>query len=116
MVFYPFLRHLRAVPPFLDSQIWGVLAMGLAVVILFALPWLDYSPVKSIRYRGILYKSALALFVITFVALGALGVLAPTPVRQALAQFLTVMYFAFFFLMPWYTAKDKTVSPPARVG
>ena len=116
MVFYPFLRHFARRAPFLDSQIWGVLAMGLAVVILFALPWLDYSPVKSIRYRGILYKSALALFVITFVALGALGVLAPTPVRQALAQFLTVMYFAFFFLMPWYTAKDKTVSPPARVG
>ena len=77
--FTPFYAILRAVPPFLDSQIWGVLAMGLAVVILFALPWLDYSPVKSIRYRGILYKSALALFVITFVALGALGVLAPTP-------------------------------------
>ena len=52
--------------------------MGLAVVILFALPWLDYSPVKSIRYRGILYKSALALFVITFVALGLLGVGADT--------------------------------------
>ena len=59
MVFYPFLRHFARRAAFLDSQIWGVLAMGLAVVILFALPWLDYSPVKSIRYRGILYKSAL---------------------------------------------------------
>ncbi len=113
--FTPFYAILRAVPPFLNSQIWGVLAMGLAVVILFALPWLDRSPVRSIRYRGWYYKSALIIFAAVFIALGALGTLPPSDGRQAAAQILTVMYFAVFFLMPFYTAADKTKPPPERL-
>src|SRR6185369_13730176 len=64
--FTPFYAMLRAVPSFLDSQFWGVLVMGVAVVILFFLPWLDRSPVKSIRYRGPLYKTWLTLFAVSF--------------------------------------------------
>ncbi len=64
--FTPFYSILRAVPPLFDSQFPGVLAMGLSTMIFFLLPWLDRGAVKSIRYRGPIYKSALALFVICF--------------------------------------------------
>ncbi len=113
--FTPFYAMLRAVPPFFGTQFWGVLIMGLAVLILFFVPWLDKSPVKSIRYRGPIYKIALAAFAATFIGLGVLGVLPPNPIRQALAQILTAAYFAFFVLMPWYTRIDKTSPPPERL-
>ena len=114
--FTPFYAILRAVPPFFQTQFWGVLAMGLSVVIMFAVPWLDRSPARSIRYRGWIYKFALAIFVVCFVGLGALGALPPNPLRQTAAQILTVGYFAFFVLMPWYSRIDKTLPPPERVG
>jgi ubiquinol-cytochrome c reductase cytochrome b subunit len=113
--FTPFYAILRAVPPLFGSQFPGVLAMGAAIVLLFFLPWLDRSPVKSVRYRGILYKAALALFVVSFVSLGWLGTQPATPGHTAFARLFSVVYFLFFILMPWYTKWDKTKPEPERV-
>jgi ubiquinol-cytochrome c reductase cytochrome b subunit len=127
--FTPYYSILRAVPPLFNSQFPGVLAMGVAVMILFFLPWLDRSPVKSIRYRGMLYKSWLAAFVVVFVLLGYLGVKPTTvwgqfpnwaildtrDVATWVARLCTIVYFLFFFLMPWYTARDKVKPVPERV-
>jgi ubiquinol-cytochrome c reductase cytochrome b subunit len=97
------------------SQFPGVVAMGIAVMILFFLPWLDKGKVKSIRYRGAIYKIALTLFVISFIGLGILGVLPSTPLYTIYSQILSVIYFAFFILMPWYTKIDKTKPVPERL-
>jgi ubiquinol-cytochrome c reductase cytochrome b subunit len=113
--FTPFYAILRAVPPMFGSQFPGVVAMGVAVVVLFFLPWLDKGKVKSIRYRGGIFKIALTLFIISFIGLGILGVLPSTPLYTLFAQILSLVYFAFFFLMPWYTKIDKTKPEPARV-
>jgi ubiquinol-cytochrome c reductase cytochrome b subunit len=128
--FTPYYSILRAVPPLFNSQFPGVAAMGIATLILFFLPWLDRSPVKSIRYRGAYYKSALALFVVVFLVLGYLGVKPTTvwgqfgfdaffldtkEIATWAARLCTVLYFAFFILMPWYTAKDKVKPVPDRV-
>ena len=113
--FTPYYAMLRAVPSFWGTQVWGVLVMGGAVMIFFGLPWLDRGAVKSIRYRGLLYKSFLAAFVVSFLVLGYLGVMPSTPERTILARVLTVVYFGFFILMPWYTARDKTLPEPDRV-
>ncbi len=113
--FTPFYAMLRAIPPMFGSQFPGVVVMGAAIVVLFFLPWLDRSPVKSVRYRGPLFKIALAIFVISFVILGYLGVQPSTPVKTLLAQIFTALYFAFFLLMPWYTKIDKTKPVPERV-
>ncbi|NBS55807.1 MAG: cytochrome bc complex cytochrome b subunit [Betaproteobacteria bacterium] len=125
--FTPYYSILRAVPPLFNSQFPGVMAMGLATMILFLLPWLDRDPVKSIRYRGGYFKAALAIFVVTFFVLGYLGT-EPTNVwgqfgawmsnadrATVAARFFTVLYFAFFILMPWYTALDKSKPVPDRV-
>ena len=126
--FTPYYSILRAVPPLFNSQFPGVLAMGIATLILFFLPWLDRSPVKSIRYRGRLYKTALAIFVITFLVLGYLGTEPVTVWGQfgswlgdadratVAARVLTAVYFLFFLLMPWYTTVDKTKPVPERVA
>ncbi|MBK6742151.1 MAG: cytochrome bc complex cytochrome b subunit [Hydrogenophilales bacterium] len=113
--FTPYYAILRAVPPMFGSQFPGVALMGVAVLIFFALPWLDRSPVKSIRYRGPKFKIALGLFVVAFVGLGILGILPSTPLYTLIAQILSVVYFAFFFLMPWYTKNDTTKPVPERV-
>ena len=113
--FTPYYAILRAIPPVLGSQFPGVAAMGIAVMIFFALPWLDKSPVKSIRYRGPKFKIALTLFVIAFIGLGILGVLPATPLYTVISQILSVVYFAFFLLMPWYTKNDSTKPVPERV-
>ena len=103
------------------AKLWGVLAMGAAIVLLFFLPWLDRSPVRSIRYRGWMYKTALTLFVITFVMLGYLGTRNPSHVDLGLLKNVTwsqiglVVYFAFFLLMPIYTRMDRTKPEPDRV-
>ncbi len=121
--FTPFYAMLRAVPAMFGSQFPGVIVMGAAVVILFALPWLDRSPVKSIRYRGPIYKFALALFVVSFVVLGYLGV-KPTDflgkiggmdAAVILARLFTLVYFLFFLLMPWYSRIDSTRPEPKRL-
>lgn len=113
--FTPYYAILRAVPSIAGSAFPGVLAMGAAIVLFFFLPWLDKSPVRSIRYRGWIYKLALTLFVISFIVLGYLGVQAPTPAKTLLAQVMTVVYFLFFLAMPWYTRLDKTKPVPERV-
>ena len=109
--FTPFYAILRAVP----DKLTGVLLMGLSIVILFVLPWLDRSEVKSIRYRGGIFKVALLLFVISFLGLGYLGMQPPTPTFTMFARVFSVIYFAFFLLMPWYTKIDKTKPVPERV-
>jgi ubiquinol-cytochrome c reductase cytochrome b subunit len=90
--------------------------MGAAVLVLFLLPWLDRSPIKSVRYRGPVFKVMLALFVIAFIGLGVLGALPTTNVRTLVAQGLSVVYFAFFLGMPFYTRHDKgSVPVPERL-
>ncbi|NVK00798.1 MAG: cytochrome bc complex cytochrome b subunit [Oceanospirillaceae bacterium] len=116
--FTPFYAILRAItfPLFgLDAKFWGVVAMGAAIAILFVLPWLDRSPVRSMRYKGWYSKVALLIFAICFVILGVLGAIPATPGRTLLAQVCTALYFAYFILMPWYTAKEKTKPVPERV-
>ena len=116
--FTPYYAMLRAITidigPF-TAKFLGVIVMGAAVVILFFLPWLDRSPVKSIRYRGAIYKTMLGLFVIAFVVLGWLGTQAPTDIKTTMAQIGTAVYFAFFLGMPFYTRMDKTKPVPDRI-
>lgn len=114
----PFYSMLRAAtfPLFgLDAKLWGLIVMAGAIVIPFVLPWLDKSPVKSMRYKGLGSKVMLILFVISFFILGYLGTVHPTPGRTVVAQVCTGIYFAYFLLMPWYTAVEKTKSVPERV-
>ncbi len=113
--FTPYYAILRAVPPLFGSQFPGVVAMGVATVIFFALPWLDRGQVKSIRYRGPIYKSFLAAFVVSFVGLGYLGLMPATELYTWISRVLAVVYFAFFFLMPWYTKIDKCKPEPDRL-
>ena len=109
--FTPFYAILRAVP----DKLVGVLMMGGAIIMLFLLPWLDRSPVRSIRYRGWMYKLPLALFTVSFIALGYLGMQPATPLYTNLARVATFFYFAFFLLLPWLSKADKTKPVPERV-
>ncbi len=109
--FTPFYSILRAIP----SQQAGVLAMALSLIILFFLPWLDRSKVKSIRYKHWSFKLWLGLFVIAFVVLGYLGMKGPTPMRTLVAQIATGYYFLFFILMPWWSQWGATKPVPDRV-
>jgi len=113
--FTPYYAILRAVPPLFGSQFPGVVAMGVATVAFFFLPWLDRGKVKSIRYRGTLYKAFLAAFVVSFVGLGYLGLMPATETYTLISRVLSVVYFAFFILMPWYTKIDKCKHEPDRV-
>src|ERR1700678_2096470 len=113
--FTPFYAMLRAVPSFAGTQVWGVLVMGAAIVVLFFVPWLDRSPVRSIRYRGPIYKTMLGIFVVSFVTLGICGLKPPSGIYPTLAKFCTALYFAFFLLMPWYTKLDSVKPVPERV-
>jgi ubiquinol-cytochrome c reductase cytochrome b subunit len=109
--FTPFYAILRAVP----SKSMGALLMGVAVLLFVFLPWLDRGKVKSIRYRGPLFKFFLFSFAVSFVVLGWLGLQPATPLFTNMARFFTVVYFAFFLLMPWYSSIDKTKPVPTRV-
>ncbi|HEY9136540.1 MAG TPA: cytochrome bc complex cytochrome b subunit [Pseudomonadales bacterium] len=109
--FTPFYSVLRAIP----DKLGGVIAMGAAIAFLFVLPWLDRSPVKSMRYRGWMSKVWLAAFVVAFVVLGYLGTQAPTPGKTLAAQIFTAIYFLYFLLMPIYTSIEKTKPVPERV-
>jgi ubiquinol-cytochrome c reductase cytochrome b subunit len=116
--FTPFYSILRAITfPFLglDAKFWGVVAMGGAVVILFFLPWLDKSPVKSIRYRPALHKWIYAVFVINFIVLGYLGVKPPSDIGQVVSQVGTLYYFLFFLAMPWWSKLGTFKPVPDRV-
>ncbi len=114
----PFYAMLRAVtyPLFgLDAKFWGFVVMGGAIAILFVLPWLDRSPVRSWRYKGWMSRVAIISFAVAFLVLGYLGAMPATPGRTTVAQLFTVVYFAFFLLMPWYTKIEKTKPVPERV-
>ena len=125
--FTPYYSILRAVPPMFNSQFPGVVAMGVAVMVLFVLPWLDRGAVKSIRYRGTHFEVALSAFVIVFLILGYLGTETITVWGQfggwlgnadratVAARICTAIYFLFFILMPWYTKVDRTKPEPERV-
>ena len=109
--YMPFYAILRAVP----HKLGGVIAMGAAIAVLFVLPWLDRSPVRSIRYKGMLSKIALAIFVVSFVTLGYLGGTASTPTATIIGRICTILYFLYFLLMPFYTSIEKCKQPPERV-
>jgi ubiquinol-cytochrome c reductase cytochrome b subunit len=121
--FTPYYAMLRAVPAFAGTQVWGVLVMGAGVLIFFLMPWLDRSPVRSIRYKGPYYKIALALFVVSFLILGWLGTqptdflgkVGGTETAVILARLFTLLYFLFFVLMPWYSKIDPVKPEPERV-
>jgi ubiquinol-cytochrome c reductase cytochrome b subunit len=99
----------------LEAKFWGVVLMGVSVMILFGMPWLDLSPVKSIRYRPSWHKYVYIVFGITFVILGYLGVLPPTAGRTLVSQVCTFIYFGFFLLMPWWSAMGQFKTVPDRV-
>ncbi|WP_045826402.1 ubiquinol-cytochrome c reductase [Teredinibacter turnerae] len=117
--FTPFYAILRAVTFDLGgvftSKFLGFVAMALAIVVLFFLPWLDRSPVKSIRYKGTVSRVALMVFAAAFVILGYLGLKAPTPARTALSQICTVIYFAYFIGLPFWSKMEKTLPEPERL-
>jgi ubiquinol-cytochrome c reductase cytochrome b subunit len=109
--FTPFYAILRAVP----DKFLGVVAMGAAIVLLFFLPWLDRSPVKSIRYRGLSYKVALTVFIVSFLVLGYLGGEPPSPLYTSLSRLFSILYFAFFGALLILPMFEKTKPVPDRV-
>jgi ubiquinol-cytochrome c reductase cytochrome b subunit len=98
-----------------DAKFWGVVVMGVAVMILFPLPWLDRSPVKSIRYRPSWNKVLYGIFIVNFVVLGYLGVKPPSDVGTLVSQAGTLFYFGFFLLMPWWSRIGEFKPVPDRV-
>lgn len=110
--FTPFYAILRAVP----DKLMGVCAMGLAIAIVFVLPWLDRSPVKSMRYKGGFSRAALALFCLAFVALGYLGMQPATTATIWAARVCMVLYFCYFLAMPLYTRREVTRPVPDRIS
>ncbi len=117
--FMPFYAILRAIP----SPGFGALGMFLSIALLFALPWLDKQEVKSIRYRGKEWKIAVAVFAVTFLLLGYVGAqpkddsffLLPFLSNNSIARIFSLVYFAFFIGMPFYTKNEKTKVVPSRV-
>lgn len=107
----PFYAILRAVP----DKFLGLLAMAAAIALMFVLPWLDRSKVRSIRYKGIYSKIAIVVFVLCFIGLGYLGVQPVSPLRSFLAQVYSIGYFAFFLLMPFYSRYEQTKPLPERL-
>ncbi|WP_114689168.1 cytochrome b [Polynucleobacter necessarius] len=98
-----------------DAKFWGVVIMGGSVVIMFFLPWLDRSPVKSIRYRPQFHKYIYGVFVVSFVILGYLGIQPPSPVFEKISQVCTIYYLGFFLAMPFWSTLGKFKSVPTRV-
>jgi ubiquinol-cytochrome c reductase cytochrome b subunit len=109
--FTPYYAMLRAIP----DKLFGVMVMGGAVMILFLVPWLDRSPVRSIRYKGWITKTMITIFVVAFVVLGWLGLQAGSTAQTWVARIATFYYFAFFITMPIWTKIDKTKPVPERV-
>ncbi|SHH40404.1 cytochrome bc complex cytochrome b subunit [Massilia sp. CF038] len=102
-------------PQVLDAKFWGVVLFGSSVMIIAALPWLDHSPVKSIRYRPDWHKYVYAVFGLSFVTLGYLGTQLPTAAFTILSQVCTLIYFSFFLLMPWWSSMGTFKPVPKRV-
>ena len=99
----------------LDPKFWGVVLMGVSVMIFFALPWLDHSPVRSMRYRPAWHFALLIVWVVAFLILGYLGTQPPTRPSTVIAQVLTFLYFAFFVLMPWWSRMGTFKPVPERI-
>jgi ubiquinol-cytochrome c reductase cytochrome b subunit len=99
----------------LDAKFWGVLVMIGSVLTMFFLPWLDKSPVKSIRYRPGWHKIVLGVFVIDFLVLGYLGTEPPSPIGNLISQIGTLFYFGFFWLMPWWSRLGEFKTVPQRI-
>ena len=99
----------------IDAKFWGVVVMGGAVVILFFLPWLDHSQVRSIRYRPSWNKYLYGIFVLNFLVLGYLGVQPPSAIGERVSQIGTLFYFGFFILMPWWSKLGSFKTVPSRV-
>ncbi|SNT03347.1 ubiquinol-cytochrome c reductase cytochrome b subunit [Noviherbaspirillum humi] len=98
-----------------DAKFWGVVLMGVSVLILGGLPWLDHSPARSIRYRPTWHKYVYLLFGVCFLILGYLGILPPTETRTLVSQICTFVYFGFFLLMPWWSTMGSFKPVPSRV-
>jgi len=98
-----------------DAKFWGVVVMGVAVMVLFPLPWLDKSPVKSIRYRPNWNKWLYGIFVVNFFVLGYLGIKPPSDIGTLVSQIGTLFYFGFFLLMPWWSRLGSFKPVPDRV-
>jgi ubiquinol-cytochrome c reductase cytochrome b subunit len=98
-----------------EAKFWGVVAMGASTLIFFAMPWIDNSPVRSIRYRPTWHKYIYGLFVVTFIVLGYLGVKPPSELGERVSQLLTIIYFGFFVLMPWWSAMGEFKKLPDRI-
>jgi ubiquinol-cytochrome c reductase cytochrome b subunit len=99
----------------IDAKFWGVVVMGASVVILFFLPWLDKSPVKSIRYRPGWHKWVFGIFIVDFIVLAYLGVQPPSPLGERVSQLGTLFYFGFFLLMPWWSRLGDFKPVPERI-
>ena len=99
----------------IDAKFWGVVAMGAAVVILFALPWLDHSPARSIRYRPDWHKGVYAVFVVAFLVLGYFGIQAPSPVANVISKIGTLLRYAVFILTPWWSTIGQPKPVPDRI-
>jgi ubiquinol-cytochrome c reductase cytochrome b subunit len=99
----------------LDPKFWGVVLMGVSVMIFFGMPWLDRSPVRSMRYRPSWHFALLIAWVVAFLILGYLGTQSPTPAATVVAQVLTLFYFAFFALMPWWSRMGTFRPVPERI-
>ncbi|WP_419535163.1 cytochrome b [Endozoicomonas sp.] len=113
--FYSILRAITFDIGPIDSKLGGVIAMGGAIAILFVLPWLDRSPVRSWRYKGIISRTSIVVFAFVFILLTWLGTQPATETYTLIAQICTLIYFAFFLLMPFYTRWEKTKPVPERV-
>ncbi len=109
--FGAFYSILRAIP----DKLMGVIGMGGAIAILFVLPWLDRAPVRSWRYKGPIFRTLIVIFALDFVLLTWLGTKPATETYTLIARVCTVYYFAFFLLMPFYSAAEKTKPVPERV-
>jgi ubiquinol-cytochrome c reductase cytochrome b subunit len=107
----PFYSILRAIP----DKLVGVIAMGASIILLFFLPWLDRSPVKSMRYKGWVSRVFLGLFVLSVLVLGYLGTIAVTPMTQFVSRVAVIVYFLYFFAMPFYTRQEKVKPVPERM-
>lgn len=108
----PFYALLRAIP----NQLIGIGLMALAVCFLFLLPWLDKSPVRSWRYKGIYSRLALVLFVFSFILLAYLGMMPLTPLRLILARLSVILYFSYFLFMPFYSQYEACRMLPLRIN
>ncbi|MGB0361146.1 MAG: cytochrome b, partial [Endozoicomonas sp.] len=113
--FYAMLRAITFDIGFIEAKLGGVITMGAAIAILFVLPWLDRSPVKSWRYKGIISRTGIVVFAFVFMILTWLGTQPATELYTLIAQICTLIYFAFFLLMPFYTRWEKTKPVPERV-